>query len=60
MKEVIFRIEVEQYILVHKGIDLSSYFGELSFGFARFGFDSPRLPIKKMEVKIKYVNHHQN
>ena len=35
MKEVTFRTEGEQHILVHKGIDLASYFGDLPFGVAR-------------------------
>ena len=55
MKEVTFRTEGEQHILVHKGIDLASYFGDLPFGVARSGFDPPRLPLKRMEVKVKYA-----
>ena len=55
MKEVTFRTEGEQHILVHKGIDLVSYFGDLPFSVARSGFDPPRLPLKRMEVKVKYA-----
>lgn len=52
MKEITFREEKGDHILVHKGQDLAVYIGDLPFENARRGFDPPRLPKWKMEKAI--------
>ena len=53
MKLATFRQEGEEHILVYKGIDLGSYFGDYPFSIAKRGFEAPTLPQRLMEKVIK-------
>ena len=53
---VTFRQEGENHILVYKGIDLGSYFGDYPFSIAKRGFEPPTLPQRLMEKVIKTTN----
>ena len=53
MRLVTFRQEGKDQILVYKGIDLGSYFGDYPFSVAKRGFEAPTLPQRLMEKVIK-------
>ena len=53
MKEVAFREEGKEHILVHKGVDLATYIGDYPFTVGRMGFDPPRTPKHLRDKVIK-------